>query len=208
MHGGRAKRRISMEYLFVWSKNGGWYLKIDSIEKLTDYYERTLQGKYDGAIQLYTSALSEKKEDESVLDYFMHKPLQERIALMSSKDFQFMYAAIMKAGQQEGATFLDGFRFINFEMAESDMKDIKERGAVYFNPVGGKTYGVEYNMFVHRKNLVFPCYGEQDIRISQFEGGTHYYAYIGDAQIRKNDTTKWHTFEEAYEQACQYITEE
>lgn len=37
-----------MDYLFVMEDGGGWWLKIDSMEKLTDYFEHTLPGKYEG----------------------------------------------------------------------------------------------------------------------------------------------------------------
>lgn len=29
-----------MEYLFVHDKQGGWWLKIDSVEKLIDYHQK------------------------------------------------------------------------------------------------------------------------------------------------------------------------
>lgn len=196
------------EYLFVWDKDGGWYLKIDSVEALTDYYERTLPGKYEGAINLYREALMEKEEGESVLEYFMRKPAEERIRLTTSKDFMFMYAAILKAEKQEGATFLDGLRFINLEAGGVALKDLRENGAVYFNSVGGKTFQVDYSQFCRRKELVFPCYSESDIRIGRFKGGTHYYAYIGDMQVRDGDILKWNTFDEAYKRACEIVTGE
>lgn len=42
-----------MDYLFVMEDGGGWWLKIDSMEKLTDYFEHTLPGKYEG-LSIYT----------------------------------------------------------------------------------------------------------------------------------------------------------
>lgn len=36
-----------MDYLFVMEDGGGWWLKIDSMEKLTDYFEHTFQGRQD-----------------------------------------------------------------------------------------------------------------------------------------------------------------
>ena len=35
--------------------------------------------------------------------------------------------------------------------------------------------------------------------------GTHWYAYLGDMQIRDNDKLKWDSYEEAYEYAQQFI---
>ena len=110
---------------------------------------------------------------------------------MQTKDFQFMYMAIQKAEKRDNMTFLDGIRAINLEMGESDLRYIREDGAVYFNRVGGKTFSVDYVQFCRRKNLVFPDFKASDIRVKQQTGGTHYYAYIGDMQVRDRDILKW-----------------
>ena len=77
-----------MDYLFVMEDGGGWWLKVDSMEKLTDYFEHTLPVKYEGAINLYRQSLLDKTEEETVLEHIMSKPLAERIALMKTNDFQ------------------------------------------------------------------------------------------------------------------------
>lgn len=41
-----------MEYLFVHDRKGGWWLKIDSVEKLIDYHQKT-NNRYEGALQMY-----------------------------------------------------------------------------------------------------------------------------------------------------------
>ena len=197
-----------MDYLFVMEDGGGWRLKVDSMEKLTDYFEHTLPVKYEGAINLYRQSLLDKTEEETVLEHIMSKPLAERIALMKTNDFRLMYAAILLAEKQEHATFLDGFRLLNLEVGEAAIKNLRERGAVYFNSKGGKTHGVTAKQFCRRKNLIFPQYKESDIRISQFTGGTHYYAYVGDMQIGDGKILKWNSYEEAYKKACEAVRKE
>ena len=81
----------------------------------------------------------------------------------------------------------------------------RENGAVYFNRVGGKPFSVNHVQFCRRKNLVFPDFKESDIRIKKQTGGTHYYAYIGDMQVRDGDILKWNTFDEAYKRAYELV---
>jgi hypothetical protein len=58
---------------------------------------------------------------------------------------------------------------------------------------------------VRRANIDFPKYHEQDIHIARFPDGQHYYAYIGDMQVRDGDILKWDTYDEAFAQAQKYI---
>lgn len=45
-----------MEYLFVYNpESQGWWLKVDTIEKLLDYWEQTKDSRLSGAIDLYWS---------------------------------------------------------------------------------------------------------------------------------------------------------
>ena len=37
--------------------------------------------------------------------------------------------------------------------------------------------------------------------------GEHYYAYIGNMQVRDGDILKWNTYEEAYSKALEYISQ-
>ena len=43
--------------------------------------------------------------------------------------------------------------------------------------------------------------------MKQFPGGEHYYAYIGDMQVRDGDTLKWNSYQEAYEMALSLLEE-
>ena len=86
------------------------------------------------------------------------------------------------------------------------LKVLNETGAIYVNRKGGfhGNYKV-YDNFVHRTTLDFPRFYSKDIRIKRFEDGTHWYAYVGDMQVRDGDILKWNSYDEAYNQAKKYV---
>lgn len=180
-----------MEYLFVYSDGGQW-LKIESIEKLTDYHKKVDSNKFEGALRMYVDGV---KIEEL--------PLEERIKKMQERNYKYLQAAVIQAQKVEG-TILDGFRCLNMEIGMNELRCIKENGAVYLNRAGGHTFALEYTQFCRRKELVFPDFKMSDIRIKQFQGGKHWYAFIGDMQVRNGKQLKWDTFHEA-EQAANRI---
>lgn len=187
-----------MDYLFIFDEESkGWWLKIDTIEKLDDYHEKTGSGRYDKSMEMY---LHEGHPN----DILGKLSLEERIKKMQDKDFKRLQAAVILAEKGE-RTILDGFRCLNLEVGMGQMRTLEQYEAIYINPVGGYTFGLEYTQFCRRKNLVFPNFRESDIRIKRFEGGEHYYAYIGDMQVRDGDKMKWFNREEAYNKALEII---
>ena len=96
---------------------------------------------------------------------------------------------------------------MTFTVAEQQLDTIHECGAIYINPVGGYhgySKDKEY-AFVRRKDIVFPDFKKEHIRVKSFPGGDHFYAYIGDMQVRDGDILKWDTYEEAYNQALSIL---
>lgn len=172
-----------MEWLFVY--DGGWWLKITDVKQLTEYHKRTDGKRYEGALMMYKDG----KRPENM-------SLEERIraSMEGNRSFMLMQAAIIQAQNMEG-TFLDGIRGLNMEAGMKELKDIREYGAVYINPVGGSTFSVDYTQFCRRKELIFPDFRKEDIRVKQFRGGSHWYAYIGDMQVRNGEELKWNTQE-------------
>ncbi len=179
-----------MEWLFVFG-DGGWWLKITDVKQLTEYHKITDAQRYEGAIRMYKDG--KRPENMST---------EERIRAMmaGNRDFMYMQAAIMQAQNVEG-TILDGFRCLNMEIGMKELRNIREDGAVYINRVGGSTFSVDYTQFCRRKELIFPDFKKEDIRVKKFEGGRHWYAYIGEMQVRNNGELKWNTQEAAREAA-------
>lgn len=188
-----------MEYLFIFDEySKGWWLKIDSVEKLADYHEKAGSGRYDRAMEMYL-------REGHPYDILGKLSPEERIKKMQDKDFKRLQAAVMQA-EKGDRTILDGFRCLNLEIGMGQMKTLEQYGAIYINCVGGYTFGLQYNQFCRRKNMVFPNFKESDIRIKRFEGGEHYYAYIGDMQVRDGNKLKWNSHDEAYSKALELIS--
>lgn len=197
-----------MEYLFVYDQESqGWWLKLDTPEKLLDYVYQTKDSHMTGALDLYLDLYKKgQKENKSVLEVLEAMPSEERFALMmkNMNDFNLMRGAIIQAEKINGTIF-DGFRSLNIEMGVKELNDIRRDGQTYINPVGGSTFDIQYTQWCRRNELVFPNYTESDIRIKQFDGGNHYYAYIGDMQLRDGENIKWNTYEQAYNAAIDIV---
>lgn len=193
----------AIEYLFV-HDGQQWWLKLTEADQIADYHKKTAGSRYEGAINLYRKLRQEGREWHNLLDGM---ELQERIKMMESKDFKYIQCAIIKAQQIEGTIF-DGFRCLNMEIGMAQLDNIRKYGAVFINPAGGHTHGVETVQFCRRKQLVFPDFKKEDIRVRKFNGGQHWYAYIGDMQVRDGDQLKWNTKAAAQAAAEALVTEQ
>jgi len=186
------KKADGMKYLFVYDGKV-WWLKLTNPEQLIDYHKQT-SSRYEGAIKLYMEMRQEGKEFH---DFMGSLPFEERIRLMDSRDYKYLQCALIKA-QKTGGNIFDGFRGLTVETGATELGTIREYGAVFINPAGGHTHGVETMQFCYRKQPIFPCFKYEEIRVKRFEGGHHWYAYIGDVQVRDGDNKiKWDTEEEA-----------
>jgi hypothetical protein len=181
-------------YTFVYEEpNNGWWLKIDSIDKLGDYMLKTEQMYGDCMEEYMRYAMNHDKDNEE----------NKRIKLSNRLQ------AIIMFGEQRHLTIIDAiiqFRMCVFsQMCEA----IREAGYIVINKVGGYHRGpVKYSQFVHRKTFTWPDFKESDIRISQFPGGEHYYVRIGDMELHEDGQIKWNTREEAMMVAQRYINKE
>ena len=116
----------------------------------------------------------------------------------------------MKSKYDTAMNIFQAIESFSSMVAMNMLNSLQETGAIYINRVGG--YHGYYkdskeNGFVRRKELVFPDFKKDEIRIKKFSNGEHYYAYIDDMQVRDGDTLKWNTYEEAYKQAIYFIEE-
>lgn len=193
-----------MEWLFVHSStNGGWWLKINSIEQLTEYHKKLSGSQYENAFDMYSQGYIHGKggRPEEILEGLS---LEERIKMMLNPDFKKLQGAVYMA-EKSNATILDGFRMLNMEIGSGQLRSLKEFGNIFINRAGGYTISISYDQFCRRKEMVFPDFTEKDIRVKQFKGGTHFYAYIGDMQLRNGDNLKWLSYDAAYQSALAVI---
>lgn len=182
-------------YTFVYEEpDNGWWLKIDSPEKLGDYMMKTAQMYGDCIIEYADYAMKCKSsEDNSEL----YSKLSNRLK------------AIIMYGEARNLTIFDAIIQFRMEIFSQMCEAIRESGYIVINKVGGYHKGpVNHTQFVHRKTFTWPDFQESDIRISQFPGGEHFYVRIGDMELHEDDKIKWNTREEAAIAAKRYINKE
>lgn len=174
------------KWQFVHRVHGGWWLRLTSDDDIVRYIQAT-NNRYDGAL---CKALHEPIEKMS---------LEDRIKAQLNGDRNYMFLQVgMIMAQKYKTTLYSGFERLQTEFGMALHRDIVENGETFINHVGGKTFSLDYDQFVWREHLIFPDYKISDIRIKQFEGGSHFYAYVGDTQLRDGDKLKWNTYNEAY----------
>lgn len=176
-----------MKYTFVLKDKGtinqGWWLKISSLSQLEDYIGRVSSSKVARGI-FNARGYYDKKEHAG--------PLAQVIIQKATLD----NTSIVDAGLNIQASSI------------RSQIDALQSGPIYINAYGGWHSGGEYSDWLHRDEPIFPDFGKEQIRVKKFDGGSHYYAYIGDLQIRDGEVLKWNTYSEAYNQALKYVKNE
>lgn len=177
-----------MEYLFVFEYDiRCWSLKITNIELLNQYFNDNQVFEHDKAhykeLQTYEKD-DYRKATHSEYGWYINNALKNNISIDDAYN--------ILAGIQYAAMY----------------KVLQETGAIYISEIGsfhGERKEKNYNTFIHKNTLDFPKYYNEDIRIKQFPDGTHYYAYIGNIQVKdKTGILKWNSYDEAYQAALEY----
>lgn len=182
------------------TSNQGWWLKVSSIDELVCYMKETNPTRYEKVYENYIADKLYNKESVS------HGPYMTEANTT---------LAVVYTGMRHKCNIYQAIERFAGEVAINQMNSIQEYGAIYINCVGGYTFmhssDVEY-AHVYRQELVWPNFNKDEIRIKSFPGGEHFYAYVGDVQVKEgsgNDAVlKWDTYDEAYQQALSYIEKE
>ena len=191
--------KTNQEWLFVLLNKGqnsaAWWLKLTTLPDVLAYLEAT------------------NSRWAHVFDNWMNDSLYQPDVIGHGKHIQQAALTLLvdQHARNNNQTCIEAITDIAGELAESMMNALYARGVIYVNPNGGWNTGgpdmPESGSFCRKKRLVWPDFTESQIRISQFPGGQHYYAYIGDVQVRDKNKLKFDTWNEALEQARKYITE-
>ena len=177
-----------MKYRFVY-KNGGWWLKISSIEELVDYMEKT---KLKNPIAQGFRSVLNSKEYGYGIDHVNNTG----------------YLIGLRAENNHMSLIESAFS-LALETDNAKIEELNKGNNLYFNRCGGWHYGKnDYTQWCDKDKLIFPNFKTNQIKIEQFPNGEHFYAYVDSMQVRDGDTLKWNTYEEAYNQALQYVNNE
>lgn len=172
--------------------NAGWWLKIDNIEQLSDYLEQT-NDQYAKALKNYITDKEFQPTSVSHNPYLKEIPLTYALAFHQKKTKQNIIKTIVNFAN---------IQYINMANA------ILDHGCIYMNKNGGYFWDKNQivDEFIYRSELVFPEFDKSDIHIRQFPNDTHFYAYLGDMQVRDGNKLKYDSYEEAYAQANACLT--
>ena len=176
-----------MTWTFIKEKD--WQLRIDSEEQLVEYYTKN-------------------KMFENDRKHF-HKLLKDNGESSYNVVAHSVFGGMVKNISKEyDLSFDEAYELIKNIQFSSMLNILRKTGVIYINRVGGfhtERENQDTTRFVHREKLEWPRYYSDDIRIKKFDDGTHYYAYIGDAQVRDTGgILKWDTEEEARKAAKKY----
>lgn len=183
------------DFLFVLKDKGtanqGWWLKLQNTDDLCHYYEVSAPTRNGNIFENYMYGKEWNGYHPGIINNSHCPHMQEA----SITDAVVRYAADRSMNVLQA---LNGFTSM---VALQQLEEIQSSGAIYVNPNGGyRGYyeGDKEYAFVRRKELVFPDFKKNDIRIKKFPYGNHYYAYIGDMQVKDGNIIKWNTYEEAH----------
>ena len=108
-----------------------------------------------------------------------------------------------------GGTFLEHSTRLETQIFQGKVKFLLDGKKIYLREVG--SYMIDSDSFVITNKIVtdkmvYPEYTEENIKITKWDGGTHYYAKIGNMDVVDEDgNQKWDTYDEAYQMALEEL---
>lgn len=162
--------------------NNGWWLIISDIEQLLTYKDKT-SSKYGHAIV--------------------------NNAIGKTNPYQRLYDAAEILAASRNISIVEAMCALADSMTQRQIDEITSGKTIWFNECGGWNYGLKgVSATVYRDKILFPNYTEKDIRISKWGGGQHFYAKVGEIEVKEvvdgEIIMKWNTRDEAYKKALEY----
>lgn len=163
-----------------------WMILLDSQEALDWYLETWLKSEAS-------------KCTENVKDYMDMKAHVEHPFFVSMYHSQ----------KTDTNYFVALAKMVN--MVETSIRDtFKIYGSIVVNKLGGclpmtEDFKVMRAVEKEISDIIFPSYTKEDIRVKQWQDGTHWYAYVGNYSVIYNKKRKWDTKKEAEEKAKHFL---
>lgn len=171
--------------------DNGWWLKIDNANDLVWYHQNTQQ-RWAVVLEDYMCH-ADKYNETSNITCFKNN----------------LTIAVVKYAEQRELTIMDAILQFKLMVASQQLEEIHRHGYIVLNKTGGYHAGpIEHSQYVNRKTFTWPDFQESDIRITRFEGGTHWYVHIGDMELHEDENIKWMSESDARMAAMRYISKE
>ena len=181
-----------LDYTFVFLKSkyygeGAWWLRIRTFEELLQYHK-----------------ITDKKYEKVLHNYLVAKEAGNGMVHMD-----YLTYAVCLSAKDERKNIIKTINDFANDVFKNQLESLREYGTIYINEKGGYCFSfnedLEEVQFLKRKELEFPNYKKEDIHITRFPLGKHFYIRIDDLEVIENGRCKWNTYEKAYEVAMKYI---
>ena len=170
-----------------------YMLVIDNIPDLEMYFEKAFQSK----IRLAWDNLIETSKGKAHINNTLGRLIYHR--LNSDK------------ANGRNKSILETTCNVLDQVLNGQADCIRKYGKIYVNKMGAyfphsEDIEVIDEFMSDGKNIIFPSYTKDDIRITKWEGGKHYYAYVGDFWVYSaNGDKKFDTEREAMQVASAFL---
>lgn len=189
------------KFVYLWSiRYGGpqgWYLEIKTLKELMAYQEVS----DSHLISIPAWDLFMRDDFEKVLS-------GEGMAGLSGIDLYFAATARRVLEEKTHVSMIDVIKDTASKVYGKMAELILQGNTIYINQNGGYMLdSCEYRKMglVKSSELVFPQWTENDIKISCWKNGQHYYAHIGVINVVIDGKQKWDSYSEAKEAAMSFL---
>jgi hypothetical protein len=170
-------------YTFI-KHNGGWWLKITSVEEYLN-------------AKLFENEMWNEAA-EQLGDFRRNKHFHFTNAI-ASLIYDFRCPRTGSGIIKETATLIE-------EISSQQLEMLNKHGKIYINKNGGYCFRVDESEKIEREDLIYPDSDYYKVDIKKFPYGSHYYLYINGKQIYDEfGNIKWHTYKRAKEIADIYL---
>ena len=170
-------------YTFV-KHNGGWWLKVSSIE---EYMEAKLFEN-----EKWLEAADQLGDYRRNKHFHFTNPIASLIY-----DFRC---------PKSGHGIIKGTQELIEEISSKQIEMLQKYGAIFINKNGGYCFGFNDDEKVIRDELIYPDDDYFHVDIKKWPYGSHYYLYINGRQMKDEfGNVKWNTYERVRSIANDYI---
>lgn len=174
-----------MSYTFICTKDKEWWLKINTVEQLLDYWNKVFNPKLKEALD----NIKDTKEFGRGMKHC--DAIQSMIGFMA---------------RGEKLTYEEAYEKILFDTKIAQYQALDYGKAVYINKkLGWNCDSKEAEQCVHKQRFEFPVMNKDKLKIERFPLGKHYYVFIDGVQLRQGENLKFNSYKEAEDFAKNYI---
>lgn len=117
-------------------------------------------------------------------------------------------AALATMAGIRGTSLADSLVKLNSNLYEGMVRTLEHAGRIFINSNGGY-FGFKKSLKIEDTRCVFAyILPSENIRVTQWPNGKHYYAKVGDQDVVIDGIQKWNTFEEARAAADFFLSQQ